>query len=388
MRNRLVILLSLILLAALPLAGQAVRGFPDGFFAFPPLIHQPPAHAPFSTPVFAVFAAIALLGAGLFLFPRRFGFSPPRACPVGESVPSSPSTPASRPFPLHGRLGLALLSAAWICAWAPLDLPDWIARHTFFPLWLGFIFTMDGLVFRRAGRSLFANRRPTFWLLFPVSAISWWYFEFLNRFVQNWWYPDRMDFGPVHYLVYSSLCFSTVLPAIFEIRDWLESFPALRGRWSRGPRLRLPGAAGIFATLGLLLLPLIPLFPDSLFFATWIAPLALLAGALGLARVKSPFDPMKDGDWSAAMLLALAALICGFFWELWNFGSSPRWVYSVPYVNRFHLFAMPAVGYAGYLPFGPVCACFWLAWTALLPQRGSQSSENSGPDRSLLTSEL
>ena len=198
MRNRLVILLSLILLAALPLAGQAVRGFPAGFFAFPPLIHPPPAHAPFSTPVFAVFAAIALLGAGLFLFPRRFGFRPPRACPgsesvprtprpcvVGESVPPSPSTSAPRPFPLHGRLGLALLSAAWICAWAPLDLPDWIARHTFFPLWLGFILTVDGLVFRRAGRSLFANRRPTFWLLFPVSAISWWYFEFLNRFVQN-----------------------------------------------------------------------------------------------------------------------------------------------------------------------------------------------------------
>ena len=77
-------------------------------------------------------------------------------------------------------------------------------------------------------------------------------------------------------------------------------------------------------------------------------------------------------------LLALAALICGFFWELWNLPELPHWEYAVPYLDRFHLFAMPAVGYTGYLPFGPVCACFWLAWTALLPQRRGQSSENRG----------
>ncbi len=355
----MVILLSLILLALLPLAGESVRGFPEHFFSFPPLIEHEPAHAPFSAPVFVLFTTAALLGAGLFLFPRRFGFS----------RPSAPRAPAPGRFPLHGKIGFGLMLTAWVCAWAPLDLPDVIGHHTFFPLWLGFILSMDGLVFRRTGRSLFATRRATFLLLFPVSAVSWWYFEGLNRIVQNWWYVIPMKFGPVHYLVYSSLCFSTVLPAIFEVRAWLESVPSLRVRWSRGPRLRIPGAAGLFAALGLLLLPLIPLFPDPLFFATWIAPLALLAGALGLARVQSPFDPMKEGDWSAAMLLGLAALICGFFWELWNFGSSPRWAYSVPYLNRFHLFEMPAVGYAGYWPFGPVCACFWLAWTALLPER-------------------
>lgn len=258
---------------------------------------------------------------------------------------------------------------SWIFAWTRFDLPGPAEQHTFFPLWLGLIFTLDGLVFRRAGRSFFATRRPAFLLMFPVSALSWWYFEFLNRFVQNWWYPDRMDFGPGHYLVYSSLCFSTVLPAIFEIHALLMTFPSLRRRWSAGPRLRIPRAAAVFFVLGAALLPLIPIFPDPLFFATWVAPLALLAGALGLARVKSPFDPIKLGDWSAAISLSLAALICGFLWEMWNFGSSPRWEYAVPWLDRFHLFAMPAVGYTGYLPFGPICACFWLAWISLLPER-------------------
>jgi hypothetical protein len=51
-----------------------------------------------------------------------------------------------------------------------------------------------------------------------------------------------------------------------------------------------------------------------------------------------------------------AALVCGFFWEMWNYGSLARWEYSIPYVDRFRLFEMPALGYAGYLPFGIECA--------------------------------
>ena len=51
----------------------------------------------------------------------------------------------------------------------------------------------------------------------------------------------------------------------------------------------------------------------------------------------------------------LAALVCGFFWEMWNFYSLARWTYSIPYVQRFHLFEMPILGYGGYLPFGLEC---------------------------------
>ncbi len=361
MGKRIVILLAFLFLLALPLAGGVWRGLPPGFGSFPPLVTHPPVHAPFSGPVFAGVAALGLLAAGLLLFPRRFGFA---AC-----SPTRVPAPSRVRFPLHGKLGLVLLVVAWAGAWSRFELPPAIQDHTFFPLWLGFIFFLDGLVFRRQGRSLFASRRAAFFALFPVSALSWWYFEYLNRFVQNWWYVIPMKFGPAHYVVYATLCFSTVIPAIFEIRDFLVSVPALRNRWSQGPRMRLSRAAAISFGLGAGGLPLVPLFPDPLFFAVWVAPLALLAGALGLARVETPFAPLRDGDWTPVLSLALAALICGFFWELWNAGSSPRWAYAVPYVDRFHLFAMPAVGYAGYLPFGPVCACFWLAWTEFLPVR-------------------
>jgi len=55
------------------------------------------------------------------------------------------------------------------------------------------------------------------------------------------------------------------------------------------------------------------------------------------------------------MSAALAALLCGLFWEMWNFFSLARWEYSVPLVQRFHIFEMPILGYDGYLPFGLEC---------------------------------
>jgi hypothetical protein len=46
-----------------------------------------------------------------------------------------------------------------------------------------------------------------------------------------------------------------------------------------------------------------------------------------------------------------AGLVCGFFWEMWNFWSLPQWYYTVPHVGFGKVFAMPILGYGGYLPF-------------------------------------
>ena len=51
----------------------------------------------------------------------------------------------------------------------------------------------------------------------------------------------------------------------------------------------------------------------------------------------------------------MASLLCGLFWELWNLRSLAHWSYAIPFVDRFHLFAMPLLGYAGYVPFGLEC---------------------------------
>jgi hypothetical protein len=41
---------------------------------------------------------------------------------------------------------------------------------------------------------------------------------------------------------------------------------------------------------------------------------------------------------------------------MWNYKSLARWVYIVPFVQRFHIFEMPILGYSGYLTFGIECA--------------------------------
>lgn len=68
------------------------------------------------------------------------------------------------------------------------------------------------------------------------------------------------------------------------------------------------------------------------------------------------FSPLTAGDWRSVLASALAALLCGMFWEMWNYCSMAKWVYHVPFVQRFHVFEMPLLGYAGYLPFGLECS--------------------------------
>ena len=56
------------------------------------------------------------------------------------------------------------------------------------------------------------------------------------------------------------------------------------------------------------------------------------------------------------VLVGLASLISGLFWEIWNYGSlffqggyqtNPNyWFYQIPYVDEVHLFSeMPILGY-------------------------------------------
>ncbi|MBN1269761.1 MAG: hypothetical protein JXB04_09250 [Kiritimatiellae bacterium] len=365
MKRRRSIVLALLLLVLAPLAGGLIKGLRPGFFDYPPLEVAPPVHAPFSQPVFLLFAAAGLLAIAILLKPSWFGF--------GRS-PTPPLDPRPSTLPPWGWFGLILTAVAWICAWGRFEWLGFMKDHMFAPLWFGYVFTMDGLVYRRTGSSLLARAPATFAALFPASAISWWYFEYLNRFVRNWWYRGIEDFGPLHYIFYSCICFATVLPGIFETYAWLKSFGHFGSGYSNGPALKplpRPAVWGLVA-IGIVLYVLLGAFPDPFFFATWLAPLLVLAGLLALTGIETPFHHLRSGNWRALIGLGTAALVCGFFWEMWNSHSLPQWNYGVPYVHAFKLFEMPAVGYTGYLPFGPVCWCFWLALREFLPGKARE----------------
>ena len=68
---------------------------------------------------------------------------------------------------------------------------------------------------------------PYLLVLFPFSALFWWYFEYLNRFVQNWYSVGHETYTPLAYTVHATLAFSTVLPAVTSTMDLLSTYAAL-----------------------------------------------------------------------------------------------------------------------------------------------------------------
>jgi hypothetical protein len=335
-RPRAALALTAALAVAAPLAGLALEGRPLApYLAFPPrtaLVE----HAPFSWLAFALFAPVIVAALALFAFA------------VLKATPQAGMR--RRAFPSWGWAGLAVMVAGWVLAWKEGLVPqDW-RRHMFSVLWLGYIVAMNALVVRRGGEAPLLARPRWFLTLFPASAVLWWLFEYLNQFTANWHYAGSAAKTDLAYFVQATLPFATVLPALASTEAWLRTFArldalslfAVRG----GRTLRV--AAFVAGTAALAALPLAPQY---LFPMLWVAP-ALVLGAL----YPRYFAPLASADWRPVLLPAAAALACGFFWELWNWGSLARWRYSIPFVQRFQLFEMPLLGYGGYLPFGVACA--------------------------------
>ncbi|MCF8096044.1 MAG: hypothetical protein K9J79_11870, partial [Desulfobacteraceae bacterium] len=209
------------------------------------------------------------------------------------------------------------------------------------------------------GTCLLAQKPGFFLALFPASAVFWWFFEYLNRFVLNWYYINVEMFVTWEYVVYASVCFATVLPAVLSTAWLLRSFPFFEEAYTdfiivrpKAPR-RWAGAVLIVGAVGLFFLGL---RPNILFPLLWVSPLLIIVCLEVLAGEKNILTPVRQGDWRRIVCFAAAALVCGFFWEMWNFYSLARWEYSLPFVHAFQIFEMPILGFAGYLPFGLECA--------------------------------
>ena len=350
--NRLPVLgIALLLLISLPLLGvkladQSVKDYLE----FPPRTHFV-AHAAFSWPVFAGLSLVIVAVLSSFLIRISRCLSS-----LHNKEVRSPDT--RRPFPWWGWLGAGWTLCAWILAWNRFSWMTPFQSWTFTPLWIGYIVVINAWTFVRSGTSTLMERPANFAALFPLSAVFWWLFEYLNRFVQNWYYARAGELSPLDYFLQASIPFSTVLPAVVSTDQLLATVPRLSCGLDRGPALVIRharrGALAIVLLAGAGLMGL-GVQPNWLFPLVWVAPLVLIVGVQVLAGQSTIFEPLERGDWRPIWTAALASLICGIFWELWNWRSLAHWSYAIPYVDRFHLFAMPLLGYAGYLPFGLEC---------------------------------
>lgn len=324
------------------LAGRDMRQYLE----FPPLTKYV-RHAGFSPTLFGILALIEIVLYVLFILAI-----------FRKATPSSArQSKTGRSFPWWGWSGILLCGISWLFAW---NRWDWFAAfqpHTFTPLWTGYIFAINGLVYKRIGTCPLIEAPVAYLLLFPLSIIFWWFFEYFNRFVQNWYYMGVAQFSKSEYICFASISFSTVLPAVFATRSLLLTFNPFK-KLKRAIPLHLQHekpVACLLLTSALTSLLLIGAFPDVLFPILWVSPLLILESLLILSNHHSLLTSLRQGDWRNIASSSMAALLCSFFWEMWNFYSLARWEYSIPFVDRFHIFAMPVLGYVGYLPFGLQC---------------------------------
>ncbi len=253
-----------------------------------------------------------------------------------------------RRWPAWGWLGLILVAVCWPLNWM---LPGVRTAYLFFPLWLGYILTVDALVQTRSGNSLWSRSPKNFVLLFVISAPVWWLFELINLRTANWEYLGGELFSPLEFNLLSTLSFSTVIPAVFETAELLHSFSWMR-RFASAPRVQATPApfVSLFAG-GLVMLVAMLIWPKTFYPFVWtslvfiVEPLTYWTGRRYFLR------ELREGDWRVVIALSLGAVTCGLFWEMWNYYSFPKWIYHIPGLAFLHIFEMPILGYGGYVPF-------------------------------------
>ena len=238
--------------------------------------------------------------------------------------------------------------ATWPLNWL---LPGPRTHVLFFPLWVGYILVVDGLTRARTGTSMLSRSGRELGALFVVSIPAWWLFELLNRRLQNWEYVGREHFTDLEYAALCSLSFSTVMPAVFVTAELVRGFGWIE-RFARGPRISPSGTLHVTLVLaGALMLGLMLAWPRAFYPFVWVSGVFLLEPLCHSMGRTSLTSALRRGDWRPWMALWAGVLVCGFFWEMWNFLSYPKWIYHVPGVDFARLFEMPAFGYLGYLPF-------------------------------------
>jgi hypothetical protein len=248
----------------------------------------------------------------------------------------------------QGWIGLLLIAVGWPLHWL---LPGVKSVYVFFPLWLGYTLAIDALVFARTGSSMLSRSSRDYLKLFGVSAPAWWLFEAINLRTMNWDYLGQDQFSIIEGVLIGTLCFSTVMPAVFETAELIRTF-----RWTErfvsGPRIQptKPVCVGMFIS-GLAMLVLMFGWPTYFYPFVWgsvsliVEPINIWTGR------RHCFECLRDGNWRPLIALSLGALTCGFFWEMWNYFAYPKWIYHTPGVEFLKVFEMPLLGYIGYLFF-------------------------------------
>ncbi|MCM0755240.1 hypothetical protein M7784_08260 [Desulfovibrio aminophilus] len=229
--------------------------------------------------------------------------------------------------------------------------------------WWPAILATQAAVKLKGGRSTLFDDPRLFATLLPLSLTIWLVFEALNFRLGNWSYlnlPRELHWRWLGY----ALSFSSVLPALTTAADLLEHtglFARSRCKPLVRPDALRPGllAAGTACLV-------LPLMAPRLFFPlVWGAFVFLLEPWLHRHGGDSLLSDLESGRPRRPLLLLASGLLCGFFWEMWNFRAGARWVYDIPLPAGPKVFEMPLLGFLGFPAFALECFCLTSAFFIL-----------------------
>jgi len=232
--------------------------------------------------------------------------------------------------------------------------------------WYGYICLADSLVYRWRRQSLLSNRFGEFLLMLPLSWLVWEVFEGFNLRLNNWHYvkivnhdqilyPFAVWKGPLYFIA-----FATVLPGLFEtlelIRIWSERRWSILERATTQPWVMTRRRSDSFMILGVLCVAL-PMFqPLHCFPLIWFSMFLILDPINYWAGRPSILRELSKGNATLFCQILLTGMICGGFWELWNFWAGIKWVYNIPWpFDQIKIFEMPCLGLFGFPPFALEC---------------------------------
>jgi hypothetical protein len=207
--------------------------------------------------------------------------------------------------------------------------------------WWAYICFVDAVLARHTGRFLVFNKDVFFLVI--MSAAFWCIFEAVNVRLQNWYYINVPERTPLRYGGYL-LAYGTVIPAVSLTCELVRRIlpPARAGRAS-------PGAySKCLILLGLACLGFALAFPTYCFALAWVFLAFVIDGYCYRTGRPSFLGDIENGNLGPLVAAGTGGMICGAFWEFWNYWAITKWVYTVPFFEDFKIFEMPAPGFLGF----------------------------------------
>ncbi len=246
-------------------------------------------------------------------------------------------------------LEIALALAGWaVGLWGIIRGDNIILQYLYFFAWYPYIAFLDGLLFRLRGTSWLLTQPRQFLKMLFWSTTVWLIFEALNLALKNWGYVGVVPVWWIRWGGYA-LGFATVLPGVLLTAQVIDALGAFKGRKARPANLGPWQPVSLLVGAVLLIVPLV--LPRYAFPLIWGAFFFLLDPCCWLLGGDSLINRFAQGERREHLCLLTAGLLCGLWWEAWNYWAVTKWVYTLPVFNFWKVFEMPLLGFLGFPPF-------------------------------------